>query len=142
MARLERIIFVNFNRYTWSINPGNKAILDSHAGSIKAFCTPSLSLLAVAGSTPAGIEVSYVDEDFEAIDFDGGYDVAALSAMTQQAPRAYEVAAEFRRRGVHVVMGGIHASVLPDESLKHVDTVTWCPSRRPGAALMTASSAW
>ena len=43
--------------------------------------------------------------------------------MTPQAPRAYEIAAAFRDRGITVVMGGFHASNLPDEALLHVDSV-------------------
>jgi len=43
--------------------------------------------------------------------------------MTPLAPRAYELAAHFRKRGIPVVMGGIHASYMPDEALRYVDTV-------------------
>ena len=50
-------------------------------------------------------------------------DIIALTAMTPQAPRAYQIADEFRRRGKTVVMGGFHASNLPDEALAHVDAV-------------------
>lgn len=50
-------------------------------------------------------------------------DLVGLSAMTTQAPRAYALADEYRRLGVPVVIGGIHASVLPDEALQHADSV-------------------
>lgn len=50
-------------------------------------------------------------------------DVVAISAMTTQAPRAYEIADEYRRLGVTVVMGGIHPSALPGEALEHCDAV-------------------
>ena len=43
--------------------------------------------------------------------------------MTTTAPRAYEIADHFRRRGVKVVMGGMHVSALPDEALEHCDSV-------------------
>ncbi len=121
--RVEHIAFINFRRYTWSITPKIKKALDSSGGLLKAYCTPSLSLLTIAALTPGDIRVSYIDEDFEEIDFDGGYDIVGISAMTQQAPKAYQIASEFRKRNVYVVIGGIHASVLPDEALQHADTV-------------------
>jgi len=46
-----------------------------------------------------------------------------LTAQTPVAPRAYQIAGEFKRRGVPVVMGGVHASMLPEEALQHVDAV-------------------
>ena len=121
--KIERIAFINFKRYTWAITPGIKSALDNRDRFLKAYCTPSLSLLTIAAATPPDIEVSYIDEDFDEIDFDAGYDIVGISAMTQQAPRAYQIAQEFKQRNVYVFMGGIHASVLPDEALEHVDTV-------------------
>lgn len=50
-------------------------------------------------------------------------DLVALSAMTTQARRAYELADEYRRLGVPVIIGGIHPSALPDEALQHCDSV-------------------
>jgi radical SAM superfamily enzyme YgiQ (UPF0313 family) len=46
-----------------------------------------------------------------------------ITAYTSRILRAYEIADEFRRRGVHVVMGGIHVTMEPDEALAHADTV-------------------
>jgi len=77
----------------------------------------------VAGVTPPDIQVELVDENHEAIDFSAACDLVGLTAMTQQADRAYEIAAEFRARGTRVVMGGIHATVLPEEARRHVDSV-------------------
>jgi radical SAM superfamily enzyme YgiQ (UPF0313 family) len=51
------------------------------------------------------------------------YDLVALSAMTQQATRAYEIADEFRRRKMKVVIGGIHATVMENEAGTHADAV-------------------
>ena len=50
-------------------------------------------------------------------------DLVGITAFTSQANRAYELAGEFRRRGVPVVMGGIHASMCPDEAGQHADSV-------------------
>lgn len=82
-----------------------------------------LNLPSVAAITPADCEVRIVDEAYERINFDQKVDLVGITAQTPVAPRAYQVAAEFRRRGVPVVMGGVHASVLPEEALAHVDAV-------------------
>ncbi len=84
---------------------------------------PSLGLLIVAALTPPDFEIVYLDENYEDIDFSARYDLVALSAMTQQATRAYEIADEFRRRKVKVVIGGIHATVMENEAGTHADAV-------------------
>jgi radical SAM superfamily enzyme YgiQ (UPF0313 family) len=50
-------------------------------------------------------------------------DIVGISAMTSQAVRAYEIADEYRRLGVTVVLGGIHPSAMPEEALQHADAV-------------------
>lgn len=87
------------------------------------FKFPSLSLAALAAVTPDRWRVELVDENIETIDFAADADLVAITAMTPQAPRAYRIADSFRQRGVPVVMGGFHASNLPDEALWHVDAV-------------------
>lgn len=87
------------------------------------FKFPSLSLAALSAMTPAAWEVSLCDENIEPLDMDTDAALVAITAMTPQAPRAYRIAAEFRQRGKKVVMGGFHASNLPDEALQHVDAV-------------------
>jgi len=82
-----------------------------------------LGIQTVMACTPSGVDVSLVDEYLEEIDYDVGTDVVALSAKTSCVTRAYEVAHEFRRRGKRVLLGGIHASLRPDEALEHVDAV-------------------
>lgn len=84
---------------------------------------PSLSLLTIAGLTPSEIEIEYVDECVGDIDFDQPADLIGIGGMTHQIFRAYEIADEFRKRGRFVVIGGIHASVLPDEARAHADAV-------------------
>ncbi len=84
-----------------------------------------LSLMVLAGLTPPGWEVTIVDENLGTPDYEAMArpDLVGITAFTSQAPRAYEVAAFFRRRGVPVVMGGIHATMCPDEVLSRVDTI-------------------
>ncbi len=81
------------------------------------------ALPTIAGLTPGIHEISIIDENFEEIDFDSPVDIVGITAMTQQANRGYEVAGEFIKRGRYVVMGGIHASVMPDEVLHHANSV-------------------
>jgi radical SAM superfamily enzyme YgiQ (UPF0313 family) len=68
-------------------------------------------------------EVDLTDENIEAIDFDLKADLVGISAMTSYVNRGYEIADAFRARGVPVVMGGVHPSFMPQESLKHCDAV-------------------
>ncbi len=82
-----------------------------------------LNLPYVAAVTPPEIEVRIVDEAFEKIPFEEEVDLVALTAQTPVAPRAYQIADAFRKRGIPVVMGGVHASMLPEEALQHVDAV-------------------
>jgi radical SAM superfamily enzyme YgiQ (UPF0313 family) len=73
--------------------------------------------------TPSDIEVSFFDERLEPIPFDHPTDLVAMTVETYTARRAYQVADNFRRRGVPVVMGGYHPTFLPDETLAHADAV-------------------
>jgi len=68
-------------------------------------------------------EVDLIDEEYQPIDFDRHYDLVAMSFMTQQATRAYQVGDEFRRRGVPVIAGGMHPTALPDDTARHVDAL-------------------
>ena len=84
---------------------------------------PSLTFPLLAALTPPDWEVSIVNEIFDEVDLDRPTDLVALSAITTNVYRAYEIADEYRRRGVPVVMGGIHASMEPGEAAQHADTV-------------------
>ncbi len=82
-----------------------------------------LNLPYMAAVTPPDVEVRIVDEAREKISFEEKVDLVGITAQTPVAPRAYQIADEFRKRGIPVVMGGAHASMLPDEALQHVDAV-------------------
>jgi len=84
---------------------------------------PSLTFPLLAALTPAEHEVSITYEMFDDIDFKERPDIVGITSITSNVYRAYEVADEFRRRGVHVVLGGIHASMEPEEAAGHADTV-------------------
>jgi len=80
-------------------------------------------LLVIGALTRKDAEIELIDENIEDIDFNQDYDLVAITAMTQQATRAYEIARRFRENKTKVVLGGIHASVLPEEAKLHVDSV-------------------
>ena len=84
---------------------------------------PPLSLPTIAALTPPEVEVKIIDENIEDINFDEKVDLVGIGAMTLYIPRAYQIADEFRRRGVMVVLGGIHATMLPAEAIEHADSV-------------------
>ncbi|MDD5729667.1 MAG: radical SAM protein [Candidatus Omnitrophica bacterium] len=77
----------------------------------------------LAALTPSDIEVILTDENVEPIDFDEKIDLVGITGMTCLIPRSYEIADEFRKRGVPVVLGGIHVSMLPEEAAQHCDSV-------------------
>jgi radical SAM superfamily enzyme YgiQ (UPF0313 family) len=83
---------------------------------------PPLGLGIVATLTPDHWDVELVDENWEPFTYRDA-DLVGITAFTASANRAYEIAAVYRERDVPVVMGGIHASVRPDEALQFVDSV-------------------
>ena len=83
---------------------------------------PPLSLAYVAAVTPSNWEVRILDENFERFEFKEA-DLVGITAFTSNITRAYEIAQEYRKRNIKVVMGGIHASMLPEEALQNAHTV-------------------
>lgn len=90
---------------------------------VKELMMPQLALYILEGLTPDAHSVKIIEEEVQAIDFGEPCDLVGISCMTANAPRAYEVAAEFRALGKTVVMGGVHPTILPEESLQHADCV-------------------
>lgn len=70
-----------------------------------------------------GAEVRVVDEMVEDLDFSQKADLVGITAITGTAPRAYAIADHFRSRGATVVLGGVHPTLLTQESLQHADAV-------------------
>ena len=77
----------------------------------------------LAGLTPRDVDVRFYDDRMEEIPFDEPTDLVAISVETYTARRAYQIATEYRRRGVPVVMGGFHATLVPDEVAEYADSV-------------------
>ena len=87
------------------------------------FKFPPLSLLTLASATPEDVEVSIIDENLETINYETDTDLIGIPVMTPQAPRAYQIADEFREKGKKVVLGGFHVSFLPEEALEHANAI-------------------
>jgi radical SAM superfamily enzyme YgiQ (UPF0313 family) len=83
----------------------------------------TLSLPAVAAATPEGHEITIEDERIKKIRLDDAPDLVGISFEVFRSYRAYEIADHYRQRCVPVVLGGMHASVMPEEGLKHADAV-------------------
>ena len=83
---------------------------------------PPLGLGIVASLTPGDWSIRIVDENFREHRFREA-DLVGITAMTATAGRAYEIAAEYRSRGIPVVLGGIHGSAMPEEAGRFVDSV-------------------
>lgn len=86
---------------------------------------PSLGLLTLAGMTRAHHDLRYVEADDARADLSliEDRDLVAISFLTAQAPAAYAIADRLRALGIAVVMGGLHATALPDEAARHADAV-------------------
>lgn len=82
-----------------------------------------LGLHTVMACTPPVVDIDFVDEYFGPLDYDMPTDYVALAAKTSCSTYAYEVARRFREKGKRVILGGVHASLRPDEALQHVDCV-------------------
>ena len=102
------------------INPWNKISLYGD------YLWEPLALAYVAAATPRDRwDVELIDEQCEgAVDYSNiQADLVGLTAFTTQATRAYQIATVFRARGIPVVMGGIHASLVTHEAAEYVDAI-------------------
>ncbi|MFA4904726.1 MAG: radical SAM protein [Desulfobaccales bacterium] len=82
-----------------------------------------VNLPLIAALTPPGHTITLVDEVYAADDPDQEVDLVGITVMTDLVPRAYRLADTYRQKGVQVVLGGIHPTILPDEALGHADAV-------------------
>jgi radical SAM superfamily enzyme YgiQ (UPF0313 family) len=114
--------------YHWGKLTGMKILLVSpHPTQKRSYLNkyqyPSLTLQQIAGITPREHDVEIVDERYEDVNFDNHYDLVGISCLTYNSLRGYEISEVFRKKGVPVVFGGYHASLMPDEAKQHADSV-------------------
>ena len=91
--------------------------------STKRFFCPSLSLINIASQTPRTVKMKLVDEKFETVDWGDLPDIAAISYKTMSVKRAYELADIYKTKGTKVILGGPHASLMPQEAKMHCHSV-------------------
>ena len=82
-----------------------------------------VNLPLLAALTTPGHTITIVEEAFAPDDISQDVDLVGITVLTELAIRAYQIGDTYRRKGVKVVMGGIHPTVLPDEALEHADAV-------------------
>ena len=80
-------------------------------------------LETLASLTPDWVDLRVANENLDVIDFDGAYDLVAITVMVTNATRACQIADRFRKRDVKVVMGGYYPYMVPDQSLNHADAI-------------------
>lgn len=107
------------------------ALTEAHAKyfrPIKYSLFPPLGLATLAAYLNDSDEAKIVDEHVEKIDLNDNPDIVAIETYITSAKRAYAIADSYRKRGIFVVMGGLHTTACPNESLSHADTVVLGPA--------------
>jgi radical SAM superfamily enzyme YgiQ (UPF0313 family) len=87
------------------------------------FTVPPIALGILAGLTPPSWEVKIIQEPNQQIDLNEPADLVGITAGTSNVTRGYQIADEYKKRGVKVIMGGIHPTVRAEEALDHCDSV-------------------
>ncbi len=82
-----------------------------------------LPIMHMKALTPPDIETEFFDDRIELVDYDTRTDLVAISCETYTSRRAYHIAARFKERGIPVVMGGYHPTLMPEEVSQHADSL-------------------
>jgi radical SAM superfamily enzyme YgiQ (UPF0313 family) len=102
------------------VNPANQLRPGFHINRVTR--NQPLALGIIAALTPSDWKIKLIDENFRSFRYYPA-DLVGLTSFTSSAPRAYEIAALYREKGIPTVMGGIHASMVPEEAKRYVDSV-------------------
>ena len=79
--------------------------------------------LGILAALSEGHDVTLIDQDWDEIPVDEHFDLVGITAVTFSSQRAFEIADQFRSRGIKVVMGGVHACLMQEECLQHADAI-------------------
>ena len=90
---------------------------------IRSWQMEPLPIATLAGLTPQDVALRFFDDRMEPVAYDEPTDAVAIPVETYTARRAYQIASEYRRRGVPVVLGGFHPSLMPDEAQRYGDAI-------------------
>lgn len=88
---------------------------------LKTWCMEPLGMAVLAALTPRDIPLSFYDDRIEPIPYDNPTDAVFIGVETYTARRCYEIASGYRKRGVPVIMGGFHATAVPEETERFAD---------------------
>ena len=105
------------------ILPALTEALSPYFRAIKYSLFPPLGLATLAGYLDDDDEVEIVDEHVESLSLDDEPDLVAIEVYITASRRAYRIADHYRRRGVHVCLGGLHVTAMPDKAAAHADTI-------------------
>jgi len=90
---------------------------------VRSWCMEPLAIATLKALTPDFIECVFYDDRLESIPYQDPTDLVAINVETYTARRAYQIAAEYKKRAVPVVMGGFHPTLMPDEVEHYSDAV-------------------
>ena len=115
-------VYPRFEKFLRSVPELDAGLIDYFLGDYTT--PPSLGIPLLAALTPPEFDIELIDDNSgQPVDFAADTDLVAINCFTPQATRAFEIADGFRARGKKVIMGGIFPSTMPDECLKHADSV-------------------
>ena len=103
------------------IKPGLGELIGGY--SFKEGNMEPLQLAVIAGLVEEPDEVVLFDERLEEIPFDENTDLVAITVDSYSARRAYEISEIYHQRGIMVIMGGMHVSLLPEEASQYADSI-------------------
>lgn len=114
-------IYPRFERFLESRKElGNLSYL-KHLGNFKM--PPALGIPILSALSKNDYDIELFDENVEAIDYDTDGDLIAVSFFTPQANFAFEIAKKFKKKGKTVIAGGMHPSIMPEETSQYFDAV-------------------
>ena len=90
---------------------------------IRTWTMEPLTFATLKALTPDEVAVEFFDDRLELISYDTQTDLVAINVEAYTARRAYDIAARFRKRGVPVVVGGAHPTLMPEEAAQYADIV-------------------
>jgi len=105
------------------ILPAVTDVRSRHWRPIKYSLFPALGLATLAGYLRDDDQVAIEDEHVERLRLDDDPDLVGIQVYISSARRAYRIADDYRSRGVHVALGGVHVTSLPEEAAQHADTI-------------------
>jgi radical SAM superfamily enzyme YgiQ (UPF0313 family) len=84
---------------------------------------PTLAALTPRRIGSRDVEITCIDEGIADVDAGLEADLVGLTVITGTATRAYDLAARFRARGITVVLGGPHVTLVPEDAQPHADSI-------------------